>query len=244
MLRYALAATALMFSAAGAAQTLQVYGPGGPLAPMKECAQLYTQRTHKEVAVTAGPEMEWFPAAQTNADIVYGGAEYMLTQFDQQHPGFLKAGSRTELYSRPIGILVRKGNPKHIQALADLGQPGVSLLDVAGAGQIGVLEDLAGRDHLIGTIQEHVAASVTNSAEAIRRWNTDATLDAWVTYASWQKRLPETTDLVSLAPEATLHRGTPIALTTRSQQGASAAAFLTFLHTEEAHAIFRKWGWD
>ena len=244
MLKRLLTALFFTISAVSSAQTLHVYGPGGPLAPMQECAERYTQETHKPVMVTAGPESEWLSAAQADADIVYGGAEYMLTQFDQQHPGFLQTGSRTELYSRPIGILVRKGNPKHIQVFADLGRPGIRILDVNGAGQVGVLEDLAGTDHLIGTIQQHITSSVTNSAEAIRQWNTDATLDAWVTYSSWQKRLPDTTELVLLSPEKTLHRGTPIALAARSQQKAAAAAFLTFLSTDEAHAIFRKWGWD
>ena len=244
MLKYVLTAAALIISTIGFAQTLHVYGPGGPLAPIKECAALYTQQTHKTVLVTAGPETSWFPAAQTDADIIYGGAEYMLTQFDQQHPGFLQAGSRAELYTRPIGILVRKGNPKHILVLSDLSRSGVKILDVNGAGQVGVLEDLAGREHLIGSIQQHVAISVTNSADAIRQWNADPTLDAWVTYASWQKRLPDSTDFVQLSQVATLHRGTPIAIAARSQQSAAAAAFLIFLHTDEAHAIFQKWGWD
>ena len=36
------------------------------------------------VEVTAGPEKQWWPDAQGNADIIYGGAEYMLTQFNQE----------------------------------------------------------------------------------------------------------------------------------------------------------------
>jgi hypothetical protein len=43
-------------------QTIHVYGPGGPLAPMKECAQLYTKRASllgtdalEPVAVTSDP---------------------------------------------------------------------------------------------------------------------------------------------------------------------------------------------
>ena len=73
----------MMAMAAG--QSLHVYGPGGPLAPMKECAELYQQKTGVKVQVTAGPEEAWIDSAQTDADVVFGGAEYMLTQFDLEH---------------------------------------------------------------------------------------------------------------------------------------------------------------
>ncbi|MGI4828175.1 MAG: substrate-binding domain-containing protein [Janthinobacterium lividum] len=244
MLKQIFLAVAVSFATAVASgQTLHVYGPGGPLAPLKECAELYTRTAHKSVIVTGGPEAQWITAAEADADLIYGGAEYMLTDFDQHHPGLLQPGSRTELYARAAGVLVRKGNPKHIQSLADLVRPGIRILDVNGAGQVGLWEDLAGKEDLIAGIQQHIAVSVTNSADAIKQWNANGALDAWITYVSWQKRLPDTTEVVPLAPEALLHRGTPIALTSRTAQKQAAAEFLRFLQTDQAHAIFIKWGW-
>ena len=234
---------ALSLNTIAAGQTLHVYGPGGPIAPMKECAELYTNQTHIQVEVMAGPEDKWITSAQSNADIIYGGAEYMLTQFGQKHPGFLQEGSRSELYRRAIGILVRKNNPKHIHDLADLTKPGVRILNVDGAGQLGVWEDLAGRKNLIGPLQEHIAVSSVNSAEGIKQWDENPSLDAWITYDSWQKRLPTTTDLVRFPREMTLYRGTPVAIASRSEQKTEAAAFIKFLHSEPAHAIFLRWGW-
>ena len=233
----------LSLTAIAAGQTLHVYGPGGPLAPMKECAEVYTKQTHMPVEVIAGPEDKWMTSARGNADIIYGGAEYMLTQFGQQHPGFLQEGSRSELYRRAIGILVRKNNPKHIHNLTDLTKPGIKILDVNGAGQLGVWEDLAGREDLIGALQNHIAASAVNSAEGIKQWDENPSLDAWITYDSWQKRLPTTTDVVRFPREKTLYRGTPVAIASRSEQKTEAAAFIKFLHSEQAHAIFIKWGW-
>ena len=78
-----------------AGQTLHVYGAGGPLAPMKECAELYTKQTYVPIEIMAGPEDKWLTSAQSNVDIIYGGAEYMLTQFGQKHPEFLQDGSRS-----------------------------------------------------------------------------------------------------------------------------------------------------
>ncbi len=225
------------------AQTLHVYGPGGPIAPLRECAARFTARTHIPVIATAGPEKQWFAAAQTNADLIYGGAEYMLTQFSLDHPGFLLAGSRTELYSRSVGILVRTGNPKRIHSLADLARPGIHLLDVNGAGQLGLWEDLAGGFGLIEGLQRNIALSVDSSAKAMKQWSARPDLDAWITYESWHNRLPGTTTLVRLPPGQRLYRGTPIAIAQRSQYKARDAALLDELRSQACHEIFIQQGW-
>ena len=234
----------LVLTGTGLSQPLHVYGPGGPLAPFKECASVFSSMRNVKVEVVAGPENQWWSKAQGDADIIYGGAEYMLTQFDQKHPGFLAVGTRSELYPRAIGILVRKNNPKHIRSLSDLAGPGVAILDVNGAGQLGVWEDLAGRKNLIGPLQRNIAVSAENSAEGIQLWNSRPELDAWITYESWHNRLEDTTRLVRLPASERLFRGTPLAITSRSKMTKEAKEFVAFLRTPQAHAIFVKWGWE
>ena len=236
-------ALSLVLSGTGLSQTLRMYGPGGPLAPFKECAAVFSYKENVKVEVVAGPEEQWWPEAQGDADIIYGGAEYMLTQFDQKHPGFLAAGTRSELYPRAVGILVRRNNPKHLRTLSDLARPGVAILDVNGAGQLGLWEDLAGRKNLIGPLQRNIAVSAKNSAEGIRLWNSKPELDAWITYESWHNRLEKETTLVRLPASERIYRGTPLAITSRSQMKKEAQGFITFLETPQAHAIFVKWGW-
>lgn len=225
------------------ARVLNVYGPGGPLGPMQECAEIFSKAHGVEVKVTAGPEDKWIKQAQQDADSFFGGAEYMLTQFVQKHPELVDAKTRTELYVRAAGILVRKGNPKRIRSLADLTRGGVRLVDVNGAGQLGLWEDMAGGRGLIPGIQRNIAISVTTSAEAIEKWKSMPELDAWITYESWHYRLKETTDLVRLRARERIYRGTPIAVTTISKNKELAGEFIAFLKTERAHAVFRKWGW-
>lgn len=222
---------------------LNVYGPGGPAAPMKECAARFFKGRGVKVEVTAGPEAKWIANAGQNADIVYGGAEYMLSQFVQKNPGLVDVTTRTELYPRAAGILVRKGNPKHIRSLADLTRPGVRIVDVVGAGQLGLWEDLAGQRDLIPGIQKHIFLTVPNSAEAIEKWNSVPQIDAWISYESWHLRLKDTTDLVRLPARDRLYRGTPIALTKISKNRAQAAAFVAYLKSPAGHRIFQKWGW-
>jgi len=167
----------------------------------------------------------------------------MLTDFMLRHPGLVDPTTRVSLYVRPAGILVRKGNPRNIKSLADLGREGLRLLDVNGAGQLGLWEDLAGARGLIPKIQKNIALSVPNTAEAIDRWKAMPELDAWITYESWHLRLREHTDLVRLPEKDRVYRGTPVALTTICRQRDLALRFIDFLKTEEAHRIFRKWGW-
>ena len=151
-------------------QTLHVYGPGGPATAMKECAAAFTKQTGTPVDVTAGPEPKWLAQAQQDADLVYGGAEYMLTQTALAHPGFIDEASRTSLYARESAVLVRPGNPLHIKRLEDLARPGVRLLDVNGAGQMGMTEDMARSSALISNLQHNTKTSVKTSAEAVDLW--------------------------------------------------------------------------
>ncbi|MGI4743178.1 MULTISPECIES: substrate-binding domain-containing protein [Hymenobacter] len=225
-------------------QTLHVYGPGGPATAMKECAAAFTKQTGTPVDVTAGPEPQWLPQAQQDADLVYGGAEYMLTQTALAHPGLVDEASRTSLYARESAVLVRPGNPLHIKRLEDLTRPGVRLLDVNGAGQMGMTEDMARTPALIANLQHNTRTSVKTSAEAVALWQQQPQgYDAWITYASWQPRLPGSA-LVRLPRAQRVHRGTPIALTQRTTQAATARQFVAFLKSAEGHAIFRRNGWE
>ncbi|MEK4231305.1 extracellular solute-binding protein [Solibacillus sp. FSL H8-0538] len=222
---------------------IRVYGPGGPLGPIKEAAEHFSAETGIKVEVTAGPEGNWISQAKQDADIIFGGSEYMLQDFTFNHPEMIDTKSRTELYPRAAGILVRKGNPKKIESLEDLTKKGVKIIDVNGAGQLGLWEDLAGRKGLIEGISQNINLSVKSSAEAIERWKSNSSLDAWITYESWHYRLQDVTDLVELPEEEKLYRGTPIVLTKITDQKKEAQQFIDYLKTEESHQIFQKWGW-
>jgi accessory colonization factor AcfC len=222
---------------------LKVYGPGGPLGPMKECAEIFSKAQGIKVEVIAGPESKWIDQAKQDADLIFGGAEYMLTDFILRHPGLVDENTRTSLYIRAAGILVRKQNPKQIKSLLDLTKEGMRLLDVNGAGQLGLWEDMAGAQGLIPKIQKNIAVSVGASAEAIEKWESMPELDAWITFESWHYRLKDITDLIQFPEKEKIYRGTPIAITKISKNRDNSKQFIDFLKTEQAHVIFQKWGW-
>jgi accessory colonization factor AcfC len=224
--------------------TLFVYGPGGPQAPMEECAKIFSKNMLIPVKIIAGPETNWIDQAKQNADLVFGGAEYMLTQFAVQHPGLIDSSTRTELYKRAAGILVRKGNPKKITSLKDLTKPGVRILNVNGAGQLGLWEDIAGKQNLIGGIQKNILRSFPNTGAAVNAWKTDNSYDAIIIYSSWYYRLKDVSQLVKIRESQTVYRGTPIAITNITNQKKEARQFIQFLLSNEGHLIFKKWGWE
>jgi len=223
--------------------TLYVYGPGGPYSAVKECAQIYGAKNSIAVKVVAGPEPKWLEQAQQHADVIFGGAEYMITQFIQNHPGMIDAATRRELYKRRAAILVRPGNPKNIRDVKDLAKPGVNILDVNGAGQLGFWEDIAGKANAIGGIQQNIKHSFANTALGIEAWKTDASFDAWITYASWHQNLKDLTQVVELPLALRLFRGTPVAIAQKSRHRVQAVKFIQFMQSAAGHAIFQKWGW-
>ena len=235
-------APAIIF--AQAKDTLFIYGPGGPAAAMEECAKIFSAKNSIPVKVTAGPEAKWIDNAKQNADIVFGGAEYMLTQFKMQHPGLMDSTTRKELYKRAAGILVRPGNPKKILSLKDLTKPGINILEITGAGQLGMWEDLAGKQNLIGGIQKNIKGAFGNTALAIDAWKSDNKYDAVIIFSSWYYRLKDVAQLVKIPVAQTVYRGTPIAITAITNQKQDAEKFIQFLLTNEGHAVFKKWGWE
>ena len=132
-------------SAAYADDSINVYGPGGPAPALKEAARAFGELRHTTVNVFAGPTGQWVEKAKADADVVFSGSESMMGDFAKALPESFDLASADPLYLRPVSILVRPGNPKHIKGFLDILAPGVKVLVVAGAGQNGLWEDVAGR---------------------------------------------------------------------------------------------------
>ena len=64
---------------------LRIYGPEGPSGPMKECAGMFSKKYGIKADVLAEPEAAWIAGAKQEADVIYEGSEFMLTQFIATH---------------------------------------------------------------------------------------------------------------------------------------------------------------
>lgn len=226
---------------------LRAYGPGGPAPAMREAAKVFKDKKGIRVEINAGPTPAWKNQSTKDADLIFSGSEYMMTDFVRKDlPGLIDTATIRTLYLRPSAILVRPGNPKGIKGIKDLAKPGLRILVVQGAGQLGMWEDAAGRTgsvKLVDAVRRNIGFFAPNSAEAKKLWSSDLTYDAWLIWTIWQKESPASADLINTEPENTIYRSCGIAITNRSERKALAKEFADFLQSAEGQKIFVKWGW-
>lgn len=227
---------------------LNVYGPGGPAPAMQEAAQAFAAARKIMVNVVAGPTPQWVDSARQDADIVFSGAENMMSDFSKALPGAFDLSDAEPLYLRPVAILVRPGNPKGIRGFQDLLRPGIKVLAVAGAGQTGLWEDVAGRAGDIETVKAFrrnlVLPEAANSALARQQWTQQPEIDAWLIWNIWQVANPDLAQQVPVEEPYRIYRDTGVVLTAKGNAVAEARDFVAYLKSEEGRRIFSKWGWD
>ena len=217
-------------------KVLRVYGPGGPYHVLQECAALFRDRCGVDVAVIRALPHDLERKLAEDGDIYYGGAEYMLEEFDRNNPGVLNMTTAEKLHPRRIGIIVRKGNPLGINGINELGRQGVDLLDV----KLENMRDFYGEPSVqLGNVRR----LEYTGRQGFMAWSKYPELDAWVTYRSWYVLLTAEEDFVEIPGDHGL-RYTPVALTQRTAHQDEAMSFIAFLKSEEAREIFERHGWD
>jgi accessory colonization factor AcfC len=234
-----------MFCASLHAQekVLKLYVPGGVDGVVKECADMFAKTSGVRVEVTTGQESKWIGQARQESDLIFGGTESIMSDLISKYPGLIDEATRTHLYVRGTGIVVRKGNPKQITTLADLAKSGMRLIDVTGPGLFALWEDSAGGTGLIPAIQRNTLLVVSGGAEAAAKWKSMTELDAWITLEPWHYQIKDSSDFIPLPEANRIYRGASIAVTQNSRNKDAARQFIAFLQTEPAHAAFQRRGW-
>lgn len=233
--------------AGASAEELHVYGPGGPAPAYKAAAAQFEARTGLQVKVVAGLTPSWIDAAKADGDVIFSGSEHMMTDFAMALGEQIQPADVEPLYIRPMAIIVRAGNPKHIHGFEDLMKPGVKLEVVNGSGLTGAWEDMAGRygrmDH-IRALRKNIAAYGKNSADAKQIWTDHPELDAWLTWTVWQSAYKQIGEVIPVDAKYALYRDTGVVLTQRGKANPVAAKFLAFLKSDEGAKIFVSSGWS
>ncbi len=227
---------------------INVYGPGGPAPAMQEAAKAFGATNKVTVNVAAGPTPQWVDKAKQDADVIFSGAENMFTDFAKALPGAFELKDAYPLYLRPAAILVRPGNPKNIRGFRDLLAPNVKVLTVAGAGQTGLWEDVAGRTGDIAMVRAFrknmVFPEAANSGAAKEQWTQQRDIDAWLIWNIWQVANPDLAQVIELDEPFRIYRDAGVVLTRKGKAEPQAMAFVEFLKSPAGQKIFAKWGWD
>lgn len=226
---------------------LFVYGPGGPASVITELARQFSEKTGEKVTVVAGPFAQWIEQAKENADVIYAGNSSMMDFFAAQMPQQLSHDDVRVLNIREAGIVVRPGNPQRIHRFEDLTRDGIRIMVVNGAGQVGLYEDMAlkgGDRSVLVKLRKNIRFYATTTAEAIDRWNSDNTLDAFIVWEHWGISLGKREATFVRADSAhILYRAAEIAIIKTSPNRQRAGEFVEFLQTQEAQEVWRKMGW-
>jgi accessory colonization factor AcfC len=242
----AFAMLALVTGSARGEEAILAYGPGGPAPAMKEAAEVFSKARGARVEVAAGPTDTWIAKARQDADVIFSGAEYMMTDLVKAMEGRIDEGTIVSLYLRPSAILVRPGNPKKIADLPDLARPGTKVLVVQGAGQTGMWEDMAGKQgdiRLVRDLRRNIVLHAPSSGAARQAWVEKKEIDAWIIYNIWQVANPTLADLVPVSKDYVIYRSSGASLTQKGKGRTLAREFLAFLQSKDGAAIFRRWGW-
>ena len=139
-------------------------------------------------------------------------------------------------------------NSINIRGFRDLLKPGVKVLTVAGAGQTGLWEDVAGRTGKIEMVRAFrknmVFSEAANSGAAKQQWTEQKDIDAWLIWNIWQVANPELAQVVKMDEPFRIYRDVGVVLTRKGATTPLAREFSEFLLSPAASRIFAKWGWD
>jgi accessory colonization factor AcfC len=222
---------------------LVIYCAGGVAPPLIEVAALFELRRGTSVKVVAGKAEELIREAKSTkeVDLLVVGAEHVMdvAEFDKV---ILKSSRMTIGYRRSV-LLVQHGNPKGIAGLADLTKEGVTIsISISGC-LMGVWDDITAQDGITDAVRRNITVLADGCGHLIRTINLNEVDVAfgWNVFAVMN---PATIQAVELPRELQIRRSTTVGMFTFSKQKAAAEEFLAFLRTEEARAVYRRYGWE
>lgn len=228
---------------------INLYGPGGPHVALKEAAELYKAQTGVTVNINFGPQATWQDNALKNADILYSASDNQMVAFLQTHKNFSQENV-IPLYLHKSIILVQKGNPLKIKGIRSLITSGAKIIvnDGAGISQTsgtGVWEDIVGRLNdveAMAKFRKQIVAFVLNSGMGRAKFTDPKDpADVWITWEDWYLS-NDLGDVVHIEKDLAISR--PLEVTVKNNAEQYIHDFVTFLSTQEAQKIFKKYGWN
>jgi molybdate transport system substrate-binding protein len=230
-------------------KSINVFAGSASQPPLLEAAQIFEQRTHIKVNFTfggSGTVLSQMVVSKSGDLYIPGSPDYLIKAESQ---GAVAPNDNGTILAYLVpAILVQKGNPKNIQSLSDLLRTDVTV-GIANPASVCVglyAIEILDKDGLLdklaqaGTVKTY-ASSCENTASLIALKSVDAVI-GWSVFASWN---PDTTDVVYLkASEIPRLAYIPGAISTFTQDKASAQEFLDFLASADGQAIFSKYGYQ
>ena len=177
------------------------------------------------------------------ADVFMSAATKQMTALDEE--GMIESDTIVNLLENKIVLITPTGNKEGFSGFEDIAKASaIALGDPASvpAGQYAqeALTNLSVWD----TIQDKTSFA-TNVIEVLNQVAA-ASADAGIVYATDAYSMPEDVEIVAEAPEGSLAKKViyPVAVVKNSAHADEAKAFVDFLQTDEAMAVFESYGFS
>jgi len=229
----------------GGQKTITAFCGSASKPATEEAAKVFEERTGIKVYLNfsgSGTVLSQMKLSRSGDLYIPGSPDYMVKA---EQDGVVEPES-VEIISYLIpAILVPHGNPKNIQTLSDLAQPGIKVgIGNPEAVCVGLYAyEILEHNNLLEEVGRNIithAESCSKTASLVALKAVDAIL-GWRVFSKWH---PETIDVVYLKPEQ-IPRLAYIsgAISTFTQDRDSAQRFLDFLVSPEGQEIFSNWGY-
>ncbi|MCK8823691.1 molybdate ABC transporter substrate-binding protein [Fuchsiella alkaliacetigena] len=214
----------------------------------EEIVELFQAETGVKVNVNFGGSGTVLSQMKLNqrGDIYFpGSSDYMIKAEEE---GLVKPDTIEYATYLVSAINVPKGNPKDIQSLEDLLEPGVEVgianpeFVCVGTYAVEVIENSLNAEE-VEALRENIvyyADSCASTANAAVLETVDAVI-GWRVFEDWE---PEKIETIPLAKEQVLRFGyIPIAISEFSENEELAQEFIDFIQSESGQEVFRKYGY-
>lgn len=231
--------------AKGEQKTITAFVGAASKPAMEEAAQVFEVKTRIRVYCSyggSGAMLSQMKLSKSGDLYIPGSPDYIVKA---ERDGVIEPGSlKVIAYLIPV-IAVQHGNPKNIQVLSDLAQPGIKVgignpeAVCVGLYAVEILE----YNHLFTEVSKNIithAESCGKVATILALKSVDAVI-GWHVFHDWA---PDNIDVVYLEPEQLPRIAyIPGAVSTFTKDKESAQKFLDFLVSSQGQEIFSKWGY-
>jgi len=230
--------------AEGGQRTLTAFCGSASKPAMEEAARAFEEKTGIEVYLNfsgSGTMLSQMKISKSGDLYIPGSPDYMVMA---KRDGVVDHDSVKIVSYLVPAILVQGGNPKNIQELSDLANPGIEVgIGNPEAVCVGLYAyEVLEYNNLLAEVEPNIvthAESCSKTASLVALKSVDAIL-GWRVFSRWN----DTIDVVYLRPEQIPRLSyIPGAISTFTEDREGAQKFLDFLVSPQGQEIFNKWGY-
>lgn len=176
------------------------------------------------------------------ADIFFSAAQKQMNELEEK--GYLLAGSRRNLLENRVVLIVPQGGGEGIASFADVAGDTVSIIALGEPGSVPVgqyAEEIFTNLGLLDAIKKKTV-NYGSDVTQVLTWTEAGEVDCGVVYATDAATSDKIT-VVCAAPDGSVSPVIyPVAVLEQTQQAGEAQAFIEFLSSAAATAVFEKYG--